>query len=329
MRAYLFRRLLLVIPSVFLISAIIFLLMRLVPGDIVDGIMARMEEAGEVSEVDETILARQFGLDAPLIVQYGRFLGLVKQKDGEFAGLAQGHLGISWFTREPVTQRVLAKLPVTIELGLFSLVISQLIAIPIGVISALRQDTAADYVGRSFAILFISVPSFWLGTVVILFASIWWGYLPPIRWTAFADDPLKNLRNILVPAVINGLLMAGGTMRMMRTMMLEVLRQDYVRTAWSKGLRERVVVYRHALKNALIPVVTIVGLQVPILIGGTVIIEQLFTLPGMGQMIIDALRQRDYPTVNGVMVITSFTVVVVNLMVDITYGILDPKVKYD
>ena len=227
MRAYLIRRLLLVIPTVFLISAIIFLLMRLVPGDIVDGIMARMEESGEVSEIDETILARQFGLDAPLIVQYGRFLGVVKQKDGVFAGLAQGNLGISWFTREPVTQRVLAKLPVTIELGFFSLVISQLIAIPIGVISALRQDTAADYLGRSFAILFISVPSFWLGTVVILFASIWWGYLPPIRWTALGDDPLKNLRNIMVPAVINGLLMAGGTMRMMRTMMLEVLRQDY------------------------------------------------------------------------------------------------------
>ena len=253
---------------------------------------------------------------------------MVKQKDGVFAGLAQGHLGISWFTREPVTERVLQKLPVTVELGFFSLIISQLIAIPIGVISALRQDTAADYLGRSFAILFISIPSFWLGTVVILFASIWWGYLPPIRWTAFADDPIKNLGNIMVPAVINGLLMAGGTMRMMRTMMLEVLRQDYVRTAWSKGLRERIVVYRHALRNALIPVVTMVGLQIPILIGGTVIIEQLFTLPGMGQMIIDALRQRDYPTVNGVMVITSFTIVVVNLLVDITYGIIDPKVKY-
>jgi peptide/nickel transport system permease protein len=328
MRAYLFRRLLLVIPSVFIISAIIFLLMRLVPGDIVDGIMARMEEAGEVSEIDETILARQFGLDAPLIVQYGRFLGVTRQADGVFAGLMQGHLGISWTTRDSVTERVLSKLPVTMELGLFSLIISQLIAIPIGVVSALRQDTAADYIGRSFAILFISVPSFWLGTVVILFASVWWGYLPPIRWTAFSDDPIKNLSNIMVPAVINGLLMAGGTMRMMRTMMLEVLRQDYVRTAWSKGLRERVVVYRHALRNALIPVVTIVGLQIPILIGGTVIIEQLFTLPGMGQMIIDALRQRDYPTVNGVMVITSFTIVVVNLMVDITYGIIDPKVKY-
>ena len=328
MRAYLIRRLLLVIPSVFIISAIIFLLMRLVPGDIVDGIMARMEESGEVSEIDETILARQFGLDAPLIVQYGRFLGVTPQADGVFAGLAQGHLGISWVTRDAVTERVLSKLPVTMELGLFSLIISQLIAIPIGVISALRQDTAADYIGRSFAILFISVPSFWLGTVVILFASVWWGYLPQIRWTAFSDDRMRNLRNIMVPAVINGLLMAGGTMRMMRTMMLEVLRQDYVRTAWSKGLRERVVVYRHALRNALIPVVTIVGLQIPILIGGTVIIEQLFTLPGMGQMIIDALRQRDYPTVNGVMVITSFTIVLVNLMVDITYGIIDPKVKY-
>ena len=328
MRAYLIRRLLLVIPSVFLISAIIFLLMRLVPGDIVDGLMARMEEAGEVSAIDETILQRQFGLDAPLIVQYGRFMGLVRQKDGVFAGLLQGHLGISWQTRQQVTEMVLAKLPVTMELGLFSLIISQLIAIPIGVISALRQDTVADYLGRSFAILFISVPSFWLGTVVIVFASIWWGYLPPIRWTAFVDNPLKNMRSILVPSVINGLLMAGGTMRMMRTMMLEVLRQDYVRTAWSKGLRERVVVYRHALKNAMIPVITVIGLQIPILIGGTVIIEQLFTLPGMGQMIIDALRQRDYPVVNGVMVIFSFAVVVVNLLVDITYGFLDPQIKY-
>ena len=294
MRAYLIRRLLLVIPSVFLISAIIFLLMRLVPGDIIDGIMARMEESGEVSEIDETILQRQFGLEAPLIVQYGRFLGVVKQKDGVFAGLAQGHLGISWFTREPVTQMVLAKLPVTVELGLFSLVISQLIAIPIGVISALRQDTAADYVGRSFAILFISVPSFWLGTVVILFASIWWGLSAADPVDRFRRRPAEEPAQHHGPGVINGLLMAGGTMRMMRTMMLEVLRQDYVRTAWSKGLRERVVVYRHALKNALIPVVTIIGLQIPILIGGTVIIEQLFTLPGMGQMIIDALRRRDY-----------------------------------
>jgi peptide/nickel transport system permease protein len=328
MRAYLIRRLLLVIPSVFLISAIIFLLMRLVPGDIVDGIMARMEESGEVSEIDETILSRQFGLDAPLIVQYGRFLGVVKQKDGVFAGLAQGHLGISWFTREPVTQRVLAKLPVTVELGFFSLVISQLIAIPIGVISALRQDTAADYLGRSFAILFISVPSFWLGTVVILFASIWWGYLPPIRWTSFGDDPLKNLGNIMVPAVINGLLMAGGTMRMMRTMMLEVLRQDYIRTAWSKGLKERAVVMRHAVKNSLIPVVTLIGLQMPIVVGGAVIMENIFNLPGLGRVMVLALSERDYPVVSGINLLFAVAVVAINLMIDLLYPYLDPRVRY-
>ena len=165
------------------------------------------------------------------------------------------------------TEMIKKKIPITLELGIFALIIAQLIALPIGVVSALRQNTWADYLGRSFAILAISVPSFWIATVVIVYPSIWWGYVPAIRWVGFTDNPLKNLNNMIVPVLVTGLLMSGGNMRMTRTMMLEVLRRDFIRTAWSKGLRERVVVYRHALKNAMIPVITIIGMQVPILIG--------------------------------------------------------------
>ena len=299
------------------------------PGDIVDAIMFAMEEQGEIDPVDEIILQRQFGLDASVIEQYGRFLGVTKQKDGIYAGLLQGDLGYSWITRQPVTEMIKKKIPITLELGIFALIIAQLIALPIGVVSALRQNTWADYLGRSFAILAISVPSFWIATVVIVYPSIWWGYVPAIRWVGFTDNPLKNLNNMIVPVLVTGLLMSGGNMRMTRTMMLEVLRRDFIRTAWSKGLRERVVVYRHELKNAMIPVITIIGMQVPILIGGSVIIEQIFSLPGMGYMMVMALNARDYPVVNGVMLVFAFGIVVINLLVDLTYGILDPKIKYE
>ena len=329
MQTYIIRRLLLVIPTAFFISLIVFFLFRLVPGDIVDAIMFAMEEQGELDPVDEIILQRQFGLDASVIEQYGRFLGVTKQKDGIYAGLLQGDLGYSWITRQPVTEMIKKKIPITLELGIFALIIAQLIALPIGVVSALRQNTWADYLGRSFAILAISVPSFWIATVVIVYPSIWWGYVPAIRWVGFTDNPLKNLNNMIVPVLVTGLLMSGGNMRMTRTMMLEVLRRDFIRTAWSKGLRERVVVYRHALKNAMIPVITIIGMQVPILIGGSVIIEQIFSLPGMGYMMVMALNARDYPVVNGVMLVFAFGIVVINLLVDLTYGILDPKIKYE
>lgn len=329
MQTYIIRRLLLVIPTAFFISLIVFFLFRLVPGDIVDAIMFAMEEQGEIDPVDEIILQRQFGLDASVIEQYGRFLGVTKQKDGIYAGLLQGDLGYSWITRQPVTEMIKKKIPITLELGIFALIIAQLIALPIGVVSALRQNTWADYLGRSFAILAISVPSFWIATVVIVYPSIWWGYVPAIRWVGFTDNPLKNLNNMIVPVLVTGLLMSGGNMRMTRTMMLEVLRRDFIRTAWSKGLRERVVVYRHALKNAMIPVITIIGMQVPILIGGSVIIEQIFSLPGMGYMMVMALNARDYPVVNGVMLVFAFGIVVINLLVDLTYGILDPKIKYE
>jgi peptide/nickel transport system permease protein len=324
MRAYIARRLLLVIPTVLLSSFAAYVLGRMIPGDIIDAMEARIRD----QEIDRTVLEKTLGLDEPMLVQYGRWMGVVPQTDGRLDGLLQGNLGTSWWEGVSVVSLVALKWPVTVELGLMGLVIAQIIALPIGIVSALRQKTAADYIGRTFAILCISVPGFWIATLVIVFPSIWWGYMPPIMLIRFADDPLGNLKMFIVPAAILGMALAGLTMRMTRTMMLEVLRQDYVRTAWAKGLNERLVIVRHALKNALIPVVTIVGLQMPLLIGGTVIIENIFNLPGMGRLIIAGITNRDEPLISAVVFIFSFGLVMINLLVDLTYSFLDPRVRY-
>jgi peptide/nickel transport system permease protein len=206
--------------------------------------------------------------------------------------------------------------------------VALLIAIPIGIYSAIRQDTAGDYLTRSFSILMLAVPSFWMGTMVMVFPSIWWGWSPQVKFVAFTDDPLQNLRQMILPAVILGTALSAVTMRLTRTMMLEVLRQDYIRTAWAKGLTEKLVVVRHALRNAMIPVVTLVGLQAPILIGGAVIVEQIFVIPGMGLLLLDSISQRDYPIITGVSLVIGFSVMLINLAVDLSYGLLDPKVRY-
>ena len=221
-----------------------------------------------------------------------------------------------------------ARLPVTFQLGVMALIVGLLVAIPIGAYSAMRQDTAGDYVGRSFSILMLAVPSFWMGTMVMVFPSIWWGWSPEVKFIPFRQDPLHNLSQMILPAVILGTSLSAVTMRLTRTMMLEVLRQDYIRTAWAKGLSERLVVSRHALRNALIPVVTLIGLQAPLLIGGAVIMEQIFVIPGMGLLLLDAVNQRDYPIITGVFLIVGVAVMVINLAVDLSYGLLDPKVRY-
>ncbi len=322
MRAYIIRRLLLVIPTMFLVSLIIFFMMRILPGSIIDVL-----SAGDI-EIDRDMIERQLGLDAPQIVQYGRWLGVVPQADGGFSGVFQGDLGDSWWRGVPVLDLLGSAWPVTLELGLMGLITAQLIALPIGIYSALRQDKWGDYIGRSFAILCVSVPGFWLATLIIVYPAIWWGYMPPIMLVHFTEDPIGNLKMFIIPAAVLGMALAGVTMRMTRTMMLEVLRQDYIRTAWAKGLGERVVVLRHTLKNALIPVITMIGLQVPFLLGGTVIIEQIFVLPGMGRLIITGVQHRDGPLVNGIMLLFAVILVLVNLMVDLTYAYLDPRVQY-
>ena len=324
MRAYIIRRLLLMIPTLLLVSFIVFLLTHLIPGDIIDLMVS--QSGGD--KFDRPMVEQALGLDVPLVQQYGRWMGVVPQADGNLSGIFQGDLGISWWYGTPVRDLVATKWPVTVELGLMGFIVAQLIALPVGIFSALRQDKWGDYIGRSFAILCISIPGFWLGTLIIVFPSIWWGYMPPIALIPFTEDPIGNLKMFIVPAIVMGMAMSGLTMRMTRTMMLEVLRQDYIRTAWAKGLRERVVVMRHTLKNALIPVITVVGLQVPIMIGGTVIIEQIFCLPGMGRLILSATLNRDYPLVSGVMFLYAIALVLVNLTVDLTYGFLDPRVHY-
>ncbi|MFC1898761.1 ABC transporter permease [Chloroflexota bacterium] len=325
MRNYIIRRVLLMIPTVWLASTLVFVGMRLIPGSIVDKIVAQLAEFGPV---DREEIAEMMGLSGPIYVQYGRWLGVMPNMDGEFSGLAQGNFGVSLLKSVPVAENILERWPVTLELGLLGLIMGQIISIPVGVFSALRQDTRDDYIARSVAILFMAVPSFWLSTMVIVFPSIWWGYMPPIELVALTEDPIGNLQMFLLPAACLGLAMTGTTMRLTRTMMLEVLRQDYIRTAWAKGLRERVVIVRHALKNALIPIVSLIGLRLPVLIGGTVIVETIFGLPGIGRLVVNATSYRDYPVLSGVLLFFAVALVLINLLVDLTYGYLDPRVKY-
>ena len=335
MRAYLIRRLLLIIPTLLLLTMIVFLAVRFIPGDIIDAIVGRIGQQGGFADIDRQAVERRLGLDVPVHVQYGRWIGVLPIPDfitGEshFRGLLQGTFGQSlWGAHLPVEEKIIGRLPVTILLGFMAIVIGLLIALPVGIYSAIRQDTAADYVGRSVAIIGLATPNFWLATMVVLYPAIWWGWSPPIELNPFTEDPLGNLGMVIIPSLILGTAASAATMRMTRTMMLEVLRQDYVRTAWAKGLRERVVVMRHAVKNALIPVVTLIGLQLPILIGGAVIMENIFNLPGLGRLLLTALNDRDYPMVSGINLFFATAVVLFNLVIDLLYSYLDPRVRYE
>ena len=317
MRAYIIRRLLLIIPTLFILTILVFLSVRFIPGDVIDVMVADLVHTG--GDIDREALERKLGLDVPVHVQYGRWLGGI---------LLHGSLGEPLRGGLTVEEKILARLPVTIELGVLAIVIGLLIALPVGIYSAIRQYTVADYVGRSFAIIGLATPNFWLALMVMIFPAIWWGWSPPMQLIPFTEDPLGNLGMFIIPSVILGTAMSAATMRMTRTMMLEVLRQDYIRTAWSKGLKERVVIIRHAIKNALIPVVTLVGLQLPILVGGSVIIEEIFVLPGIGRLFLEALEWRDYEVVSGINLLFATVVVGINLMIDLIYPFLDPRVRY-
>lgn len=316
MQAYTIRRLLALLPTLFIASVIVFVIVRMVPGDVVD-LMLSQNDAGS-NQLTRDQLLETLGLDKPMWEQYGIWIsGLV----------FSGNLGNSLWQGDSVVSMIATRLPVTFELGLLAMVIALTVAIPVGVYSAVKQDTAGDYITRSFSLLMLAVPSFWVGTMVTVFPSIWWGWSPEIGYVSFAEDPWQNLKQLIVPAVILGLALSAITMRMTRTMMLEVLRQDYIRTARAKGLSEMLILTRHALRNALIPVITLIGSQAPILIGGAVILEQIFVLPGMGLLLLDAVNQRDYPVVTGVFFVVGLTVMLINLVVDLSYGLIDPKVS--
>ena len=317
MRAYIIRRLLLIIPTLLILSALVFLSVRFIPGDVIDALESRMDYLAE--PLDRAALERVLGLDKPVHVQYLLWLRGI---------FLQGTLGNSLLGKDTVEAKIWTRVGPTFQLGVMSLIIGLVIALPVGVYSAVRQDTAADYAGRTIAVLGLATPNFWLAIMVIIYPALWWNWAPPILMVKFLDDPWESLGVFLIPSIILGTAMSAGTMRFTRTMMLEVLRQDYVRTAWAKGLRERLVIVRHAIKNAMIPVVSAIGLALPLLVGGSVIIENIFNLPGMGQLMLVALSDRDYPIVSGVNLFFGCGVVLINLLIDLIYVYLDPRIRY-
>ncbi len=315
MYKYDLRRLLLAIPVLLLSSVIVFGLMRVMPGD---ALLVLMGESGNVGPRELAKLHKDLGLDKPYLEQYGLWLWQ----------MVSFNPGDSIFTNEPIAVSLKKSIPVTLELATLAMILGLLIAIPIGVLSATRQDTPPDYAGRVVAVAGLSLPDFWLGTLVITFAALWFNWIPPIGYASFWESPWQNLQQFMLPAAVLGYRLSSATMRMTRSTVLEVLREDYVRTAWAKGLAGRIVVYKHALKNALIPVVTIVGGQLGTLLAGTVIVETIFALPGMGRLTVEAILYRDYPVVQTNVMLVAATLVSLNLIVDMTYAWLDPRIRY-
>jgi peptide/nickel transport system permease protein len=317
MATYIFRRILLMIPTLLGAVTLIFLLMRLLPGDVALYILG----SGESSDVNKQALEQirqDLGLDQPLIVQYGRWLW----------GAVRLDFGNSYWTRQPVVEELKRRYPITANLAMMSLLLGTLIAIPVGVLSAVRQDTLADYAARVFVIAGLSLPNFWLAILVILGLVHYFQWLPPLNYAPFWVEPLQNFKQLAFPALITGYRLSAIGARMTRSSILEVLRDDYVRTARAKGLREYVIVLKHALRNALLPVITIIGLELLTLFGGLVVIETVFTIPGIGRYLVDAITHRDYPSIQAVVFMISVFVVTVNLLVDLVYGFLDPRIRY-
>ena len=313
MRNYVLRRLLVAAPSLLIASLIVFTLPRLIPGDVVQ---LMLEEKAYGKDLED--LRAKLGLNRPIYVQYVDWLRAV----------ARGNLGESLWTRQPVLVEMTRRLPVTAALGVMALGVAILIGIPVGVVAAVRPDGVLDFFARSAAILGLSIPAFVTAILVTLLPAIWWGWTPRTRFVELSTDPAAYVLQFVLPATILGIASAAGIMRLTRGMLLEVLRQDYVRTAWAKGLRERAVVLKHALKNAVIPVVTVLGLQVASIAGGAVIIEWIFGIPGMGQFLVDAIVQRDYPVIQGINLIIVVIIVLTNLAVDLMYAVLDPRIRY-
>lgn len=314
MRQYVLRRVLLAIPTLVLVSLIVFSMMRLMPGDVV----TRMVEGHAYAPTLEA-LRKELGLDRPVALQYLDWIGGI---------VLRGDFGTSFWTRQPIWDEFISRFPVTIELAVLTILVSVVIGIAVGIVSAIRQNTPADYIGRVFAILALSVPYFGLAVLVVVLPAIYFRWTPLWTYVPFTVDPLENLKIMAVPALVFGVTRAGPIMRIMRSALLDVLRQEYIRTAWSKGLAERSVVLRHALRNALVPVITLVGLQTPLYIGGSVIMESIFRLPGIGSLFFDALTRLDYPVVQSVNLIVAALVVGLNLLIDITYAFLDPRIRY-
>ena len=312
---YILRRLLLLVPTFLGVTFAVFIVVRLLPGDIIDQIIS---DQAEPSPEFRASVEERLQLNQGVPQAYVEWL----------FGVVQFDFGTSFISGRPVTEQLQGRIPVTFQLGIMAMIYSIAIAIPIGVVSAVKQDSPIDYLTRSFAILALAVPSFWAAQMAIVYGFEWFRWTPPLKYEYFWNNPLDNIRTTWLPAVILGSFLSGSVMRLTRSTMLEVMRQDYVRTARAKGLREHVVVTRHALRNAVLPVITVIGLQVSVVISGTVVLERIFTLPGMGSYLLASLERRDYPTVQAVVLLASTLVLTANLVVDLSYAFIDPRIRY-
>jgi peptide/nickel transport system permease protein len=316
MQRYVLQRILLAIPTIILISILTFVILRVaLPSSVVDNIL------GEYGRNDPQLRQRitdELGLSASIPKQYLKYMG----------GVLQGNLGKSLHNGRSVTSELKRRVPVSFELGLWGQLAAISFAIPVGVYAAVNQDKFPDYGLRSFAILLNAVPGFWVAVLVITFGSIWFNWAPPIKFKTLTDDPIAHLKIMATPALIIGLTPSGGLIRLVRTQMLEVLRQDYVRTAHAKGLSSSTVFYKHALRNALIPVVTVVGVGLPNIIAGTVIFEQIFVIPGMGRYLVDSVNNLDYPVIQGINLVFATLLSVCVILVEISYSFLDPRIRF-
>jgi peptide/nickel transport system permease protein len=313
LRNYIIRRLLQMVPVLLLVTLIAFSLMHMMPVDPVAAMLGP-----EATPEAVATLRHEFGLDRPVWMQYLDWLG----------NALRGDFGRSLVNRQPVSDLIAQRLPVTLQIGLSAMLLSLLIALPVGILSALRRNTVEDQLSRFIAILGIAVPNFVLGILLILVFSVTLRWLPPSGYTSLFDDPLQSLRLTILPAVTLSAAMAAVTMRQIRSSLLEVMEQDYIRTARSKGLSEYAIVSGHAMKNAMIPVVTILAIQVAILFGGSVIVETIFAIPGIGRLVVNAIIAHDYPIVQAVVLLMGFIVSAFNLLADLSYAILDPRIKY-
>lgn len=316
MLKYFLKRLGLLIPIVFGVSVVVFVTMRLLPGDVASAMLGNSASASPERLAQ---LRAQLGLDRPMHEQYADWV--IKA--------IRGDLGASMLSSGPVSPEIMRRVPVTVELALFSIVTAIVIGVPLGVLSAMKQNTPFDVVTRLASLIWLSVPGFWVATILVLLASLYVPSWPTLGYVEFKNDPIGNLKTMVLPTIALSAYVVGGTLRMTRSAMLEVLRLDYITAARARGGPERVVVFKHALKNALIPVVTLIGLYMGSLLGGAVLIETIFTLPGLGKMLIDAIQGRDYTLVQGTVLFLASSVVLVNLLVDMLYGAIDPRVRYD
>jgi len=314
MGTYLVRRSLLMVLTLFGISVLIFVMLRLVPGNITDIIF---DSAGFVNERQKKKIERELGLDQPIITQYGRWI----------AGLAKGDLGYAYVSEKPAIDEILPRIPVTAKLAALALFFSILFGVPLGVISAVRQDTTLDYVLRIISLSGLSLPSFWLGLLILMAFVHWTGWIP--IYQSSPGNLWKEIALLSIPAAAVGFRSSALVMRLTRSSMLEVLRQDYIRTARAKGASDTSVNYDHALRNAVLPVVTIIGIEAAFLIGGLIVTETVFNIPGVARFLVEAIRWRDYPIVQNLVMFIAVVVVVVNFLVDMTYAVLDPRIRYE